>query len=326
MWRRSHYGSPRRSGRTDAFTLIEMLVAMAVMVTILFLVFSVITQATNVWKRSSNKLEAFKSARAGFDLVTRNLSQATLNSYLDYDNAASPTRYMRKSELKFFIGPAGLSGVPGTANCGEAVFFQAPLGYTLSSANTGSLDALLNTCGYYVDFTTNSSIPGHVLPSANPYRYRLMQLLVPIENNAIYTAAGNTWFSGVATKAVPVADNIIAMIIRPQDPASTPADLTSNFTYDSTLNASNSTQPVTAHQLPPVLQVTVVAIDEASAARIIQGATPPGVISGALAAKFSSASLYDQDLKDLESALLNAGIDCRIFTSAVPIRESKWTK
>ena len=326
MWRRSHHGSFRMSGRMRGFTLIEMLVAMAVMVTILFLVFSVITQATNVWKRSSNKLEAFKSARAGFDLVTRNLSQATLNSYLDYDSATSPTRYMRKSELKFFIGPTGVSGVPGTPNCGQAVFFQAPLGYTLNSANTGSLDALLNTCGYYIDFTTNSSIPGHVSSSANPYRYRLMQLLVPIENNTIYTASGNAWFNGVATKAVPVADNIIAMIIRPQDPASSPADLTSNSTYDSTLNASNSTQPITAHQLPPVVQVTVVAIDEVSAARLIQGSTPPGAIASALAGKFSAASLYDKDLSDLEGALLSSGIDCRIFPSAVPIRESKWTK
>lgn len=326
MRRRSFHCSPQRARRARAFTLIEMLVATAVMVTILFLVFSVITQATNVWKRSSNKLEAFKSARAGFDLVTRNLSQATLNSYLDYDSATSPTRYMRKSELKFFIGPTGTSGTPGTPNTGEAVFFQAPLGYTLNSASAGSLDALLNTCGYYVQFTTNSSMPNHVSPSANPYRYRLMQLLVPMENNTIYTASGNAWFNGVSTKAVPVADNIIAMIIRPQDPASTPVDLTSNFTYDSTLNASNSTQPVTAHQLPPVVQVTVVAIDEVSAARLTQGSTPPGAITAALAGKFSTTTSYDKDLTDLESSLVAAGIDCRIFTSAVPIRESKWTK
>lgn len=323
-----------RSGRyarrswweAPGFTLIELLVAMAVLATMLVIIFSVITQAASVWKRSSNKMEAFKSARAGFNLLTKNLSQATLNPYLDYDNATNPTRYLRKSELKFYVGPSGSGSVPGMAGSGQGLFFQAPVGYTVDSTNYGGLDSLLNMCGYYVAFTTNSGIPPHVASSSNPYRYRLMELLAPYESNTIYTASGNAWFSTPGFRSVPVADNVIALIIRPQDPASSPADLAVNFTYDSTLNASSSPQPVTANQLPPVIQVTVVAIDEVSANRLDKGSIPPSVISDALAGKFTTASNYDTDIAQLESTLVSAGIDCRIFSSAVPLRESKWTK
>ncbi len=314
--------SPKAS---RAFTLLEMLVATAVLVTMLFVVFSVITQTTSVWKRSANKIEAFQSARAGFDLVTGNLSQATLNTYLDYNNATNPTGYLRKSELKFFIGQNGASGLPGKSDTGQGVYFQAPVNFT-QSTNYSGLDSLLNTCGYYISFTTNASLPSHVAGKKNPYRYRLMQLLVPVESNSIYTASGNQWFTAFSSSPMPVADNVIALILRPQDPSADPPDISSSLTYDSTTGATVTNQPVTANQLPPVVQVTMVAIDENSAARYDTGSTPPTVIANALAGKFTTASGYADDLAKLESALLTAGIDCRIFTTAVPIRESKWTK
>lgn len=303
------------------FTLIELLVATAVLLTILLVLFSVITQTSSIWKRSTNKIEAFQGARAGFDLVTRSLSQATLNTYIDYDNATNPGGYLRKSELKFFVGQNGANGMPGTAGTGQGVFFQAPLNHTLSAASYSGLDSLLNTCGFYVSYTTNSGLPTHVPGNKNPYRYRLMQMLVPVEKNQIYTASGRDWFSTNTNYAATVADNVIALIVRAQDPSATTPDISSDYSYDSTLNSTNNPQPTTANQLPPVLQITMVAIDEASAARI-----DPSVVTTALTGKFGTTTNYDSDISQLESDLLKAGYDCRIFVSAVPIRESKWTK
>jgi uncharacterized protein (TIGR02599 family) len=234
---------------------------------------------------------------------------------------------LRKSELKFLVGQSGASGLPGVPDTGQVVFFQAPMTYTLNGGSYGGLDSLLNTCGFYISYTMNTGVPGHVDASKNPYRYRLMQLLVPVEKNTVYSASGNNWFATQTSYATAVADNIIALIVRPQDPSATVPDIsTSSFTYDSTLNAATTPQPVTANQLPPLLQVTMVAIDEASVSRLQQGSTPPGVITSALAGKFSNPALYASDLAQLEKDLLSAGLDCRVFTSAVPIRESKWTK
>jgi len=312
---------------------------MTIFIVLIALLFTIINQVANVMRQSTRQIETFQSARIGFDLMTHTLSQATLNTYLDYDNSLFPTNYLRKADLDFVIGaagsPTGGGTFPGTAGTGQTVFFQGPIDYT-TNITTGSnpngysgLESLLNTVGYYVSFTTNSGIPAHVHTASNPYRYRLMQMLVPAEDNTIYTATGNAWFTDPSLQSyfMPVADNVIALIIRPQNPITTPAtDITTDYTYDSNLNATTYPQPVTAKQLPPLLQVTMVAIDEATAKRLDTGATQPAVISAALSGKFTSVASYATDLQNLELALTSAHIAYKIFSSNVPLRESKWTK
>ncbi len=315
-----------------SFTLVEVLVAVALAILLLAALFSMMGQVSGVWRRSTGSIEAFQGARVGFDLMGRNLSQATLNAYVDYDNATNPAYYLRKSDLRFVVGAAG-NGIPGTAGTGQAVFFQAPL-HNVSTASRTSLDTLLNTCGYYVSFTTNATVPAHVAGTQNPYRYRLMQMLVPSEGNTIYgcttnpAVIDNTWFTGAVPlgNVVPVADNVILLLVRAQDPAAAAPDLTSDYTYDSALGALANPQPVTAQQLPPVLQLTMVAIDEATSRRLAAGSTPPPAIAAALAGKFQKPSSYQADLDQLQAALASARIPYRVFSSMVPLRESKWTK
>ena len=323
--------SVRKNSR-DSFTLVEVLVSLAIFIILLGVLFAIINQVANVMRQSTRQIETFQAARLGFDVMTHTLGQATLNTYLDYDNSLSPTYYLRKSDLDFVIGQAGsaTSGLPGTAGTGQVVFFQAPLNYVTNAATYTGTEALLNTVGYFVSFTTNSGIPAHIQTTSNPYRYRLMQMLVPSENNTIFTATGDTWFtdSSYSSFVMPVADNIIALIIRPQDPSTTPAtDITPDYSYDSNSNAVAIPQIPTAKQMPPVLQVTMVAIDEASAKRLDTGSsTPPPVISSALSGKFQTVSNYSSDLTKLESQLTTAHVPYKIFFSNVPLRESKWTK
>lgn len=316
----------RKTAFAGAFSLLEMLVAVTVFCIILTLVFTVITQASGVWRRSSDKILAFQEARLAFEAMTRNLSQATLNTYLDYDNAEAPTRYLRRSELKFLCGPAGASSLPGTANTGQAVFFQAPLGYN-SATNYQGMTSLLNTCGYFVTYDQSRAVPFYIQSANNPFRYRLMQALVPAESNSIY-AGGSTWLTSSSQAAMPIANNIIAVIFRPQDPAITnfSAPPNNSYTYDSSTNVAADPQPIAANQLPPVIQVTMVAVDEPSAARMESGSTPPPAIQSALTGKFTDPENYETDLQALTQSLTDAKINYRVFSSAVPIRETKWTK
>lgn len=311
----------QRSG----FTIVEILVATAILAFLLFIVLSMTDVISGIWKRTSSKIDSFQDARIAFDSLTRNLSQATLNTYLDYDSPTNPQRYIRKSELKFLSGPAG-NGLPGITGGGQAILFQAPAGHVNNTAKYQGLEMLLNTCGYYVDFTTNSMIPSHVGSGSNTHRYRLMQLLVPADQNQIYKAAGNAWFSGFVNQAIPVADNVVALIIRPQDPATTPNDISTSYLYDSTANATSDPQPDTANQLPPLIHVTMIVLDESSFRRISDGSSQPAVIANALQGRFLQTANYEDDLKTVLEDLQREKLNYRVFTSAVPIRESKWTK
>jgi uncharacterized protein (TIGR02599 family) len=101
-----------------------------------------------------------------------------------------------------------------------------------------------------------------------------------------------------------------------------------HYSYDSRANATANPQPDTANQQPPMVQVTMVAIDKASADRLADSATPPTEISSLLNGLFTQAgkSYYQADLQKLENGLNTARIGYRIFNGTVALRESKWSK
>jgi len=305
------------------------MVASAVLIIILGLILNIISQTSTVTRRATDKISAFQGARAAFDLMTGLLGQATLNSYWDYDNPLTPTRYLRKSELHFLIGQAGTGPFPGTAGTGQAIFFQAPAGVTQNLATYGGLETLLNATGFYIQYGDEAGLPSPFPTAAPRYRYRLMQAVQPAENLAVYNSTtGTSWVSGLSAFSAPIADNIVFMVAWPKKaPADDPTGnaLSSDYSYDSRLNATSTSQPETANQLPPTVQVTVVALDEASAARVCTGNTPPSEVSGLTSGLFSSSTQtrFSQDLQTLITRLDSSGLTYKIFTAALPIRESK---
>lgn len=346
-----------RPGRVAAggFTLIEVILASAIFTMLLVLALSVFGQASGTWRRTEARVKAFQSARLGFDLLTRHLRQATLNTYVDYFDtnnrtlasygsnipaAFVPARYGRESQLQFVSAPAGVASpwgpaMPGTPNTGTAIFFQAPLGHTETQASYGKLTKTLNTCGYFVKFDTDKPwLPPFTQQSGaatEKYRYRLMGLVAPTEKNTVFggTDAGDLqWFTGPAANAQPVGENIIALIVRPQDPQD--PDLLTGYAYNSKEGANGvdagGNQPVTANQLPPVMDVTLIAIDEASARRIEDGSSEPLAIKQALAGRFVDGEKYEEDMEAVKGSLAAQHIDYRVFQTAVPILETKWSK
>jgi uncharacterized protein (TIGR02599 family) len=246
---KSHFLIQTRQRLTSAFTLVEIMVSLAVLTILLLISAQVIGQVQSTWSASNARVSQFREARTAFDILTRNLSQATLNTYIDYDNnyiatagssaaaASAPTSYVRNSDLQFICGPAATlvtGGGGADALPGHAVFFQAPLGVTHSPSLVG-LDRLLCARGYFVQYTSDESwIPAFIPPGNSSFRYRLMEYSPPAEKNLIYPAGATgtvtqTWFSGAgvtsgssssstATIPVtrPVADNIVALIISPR--------------------------------------------------------------------------------------------------------------
>ncbi len=210
----------------SGFTLIELLVSMTVLSMIMLLLFGTISSSSTLWTRTTGKVQAFQAARAAFESMTRNLSQATLQNYYGYADASGnpvplinpsfklssgnspkrsqiPAKYLRASELHFVSGPAATllaqAGESGLATSGDAVFFQAPIGFSDGSYQTQP--SMLNVCGYYVQFERDDdnankgtgAIPAFAssLASGAPktsYRYRLMEVVQPADKNAIYAS------------------------------------------------------------------------------------------------------------------------------------------
>ena len=326
------------SSRTCGFTLIEILVAMAVLAILMVLLLQVTGQVQKIYRSTLGKTEQFREGRAAFEAVTRRLAKATLNTYWGYDNPANPSRYLRQSELRFRSGEASTLLSSGSQTVTHAVFFQAPFGAVDDHANFGGLGELLNTYGFFIEFSDDSLVRPPMLGSRVPlqYRFRLYELMEPAEDLSLYRyTSGNPdnpdpgWFAdplnATPRPARVLAENVIALILTAAEP-----DLANQtYGYDSTPDSNLATQTSRENQLPPVIQVTMVAIDETSAVRLADrfGSSMPDCVKPAW---FQDAARYDDDLEALEKRLSGEDadfpkVDFRVFTSNISISGARWS-
>jgi uncharacterized protein (TIGR02599 family) len=378
----------RASSFVTAFSLVEVLVTVAVIVALLIVVVSMTEQTGSVWRRTTGKIEEFRDARNAFETLTTRLSQATLNTYWDYDSSTLPKAYVRKSELRFISGPASsyLGDGPNGTRVTHCVFFHALFGSIdetqgVAAANSAyrGLEGLLNVWGYYVELNSDGPLRPSFLagtPNSPParYRFRLMEFRQSSDQMVTYNRTsgmdptvaygrsaaigyqGTDWFRPAANATNGpcrvVAENIVALLIVPRlskaDEQALPAGLRStnpdysplspNYAYDSSLTmnpgqsgASPFTNPKC--QLPPVLQVTLVAIDEASATRLNLTASSTDLFN--VSNKFSDTARFTTDLAiaslsnstaSLENSLVSKKVNYRVFTTSVPIRSAKWSR
>ncbi|CAN5794445.1 hypothetical protein BH09VER1_BH09VER1_19340 [soil metagenome] len=358
-----HYRDDLLVGSRRGFTLVEMLVAVTVFLMILVVVFQVTKATTSIWKNSSGKIAAFAEARGAFEAMTRTISQATLNTYVDYEDSSGafrdpgaigtfvPTKYARRSDLQFLCGKGLLSG-SGLANpITQSLFFQAPMGYSRSAGYKG-MQGMLNACGFFVYYGTDMAKPSFLpgsLPNRN--RFRLMQFLQPTENLSIYDSSvtgGSTvwnnkdWFikalaadvaSTSPTSVSQIADNVVALIIAPKNSASDDAASPANAiaTYDYNTRDPDPAKAYSLNQLPAVIQVVMAVIDDASAAKLGDSATPPNLTAGT---NFSNPTDLKTNLAILEKNLSalpgNAAgntipLRFEFFTTEVAIPAAKWS-
>lgn len=368
----------RRRFIPGGFTLVEFLVSMALLSLVSVLLVSMTNSTASTWKYTAGKIEQFRSASNAFEAMTRRISQATLNTYWDYqypnnDTTQPPISYVRQSELRFIAGQMQTlsgSGTPHRPTYG--MFFQAPLGFVDDTTNFGGMENLLNTWGYYVEFNADTR-PGFISSGSNPppahWRYRLMELMQPsnkmslysytsgtgryqpgIPNNWLYTSAnppagfsGFEWFTDALNATPPqthmLAENVIALVLLPklsQEQDTTGVQLSPHYSYDST-KTDDANDPAGAvspslnwkNQLPPVVQVTMIAIDEASANRVASGSGLPFFDTYLQSPYFTDPAKLDGatgDLAALQAALSSHHVNFRVFTSNISIRAAKWSR
>jgi len=349
-----------------AFSILEVLVATSVLMIIAVVLIGMVDAVRKLHTQTTLKIAAYREAQRATEVLSSAISQATLNTYLDYVDSSGnyrfrsggnattfvPASYKRTSELRFRSG-----SLPELATANRpthAVFFQAPLGL-VSSNNYKGLENLLNSLGFYIEFCDDSdSRPDYFnnLSNAKPtvWRYRLMQAVQPSDQLTIYnyTAAnpglkssstgGTSWLTDtLGANNFVIADNIIAMVVLPMlgvadlTGGNTASSLAPNYLYDTT--ATSSTPALNPYsQLPPLVAMTLVAVDERSFSRF-QGDsnTPKDLGLGSLFQtagdlKNPSNPGYAKDLETLKATLTQNRIDYRVFTLVVPINAARWSK
>lgn len=242
-----------------------------------------------------------------------------------------------------------------------------------------NLSSLLNTSGYYIDYASDKNDRPNFLKTATGgsvpaerWRFRLMELKEPTESLQIYfngttTAKIRTWFLDPVTKSATIplptnvplstrmlAENVIALVLLPHrspndvlpTTAGAPQQLAPQYIYDSRAYISTPSDVLSTlwrNQLPPLIQVTMVVVDEKSAARLQETLADPTKIpevqlgldklfiaaSTDPAVAATSPKVNDQyfaDLASLEQTLISLKLNYRIFTSDVSILQAKWSE
>ena len=385
---------PAKVNQRSGFSLIELLVSIAVLSLIMLMVFQMLERTQSTWKKSRDSVAEYKDARVGFEAITRRLSQATLAPFWSYTkNGSSSTavasKFDRNSDLHYVSGPASTIMLSPPPNAGPRVthcmFFQAPTGYSeaVTTANTlkyGNFPNMLNSWGYYVEFGTDlADRPAYINSLDNAprtrARYRLIEYCQPTEGLQIYAenlrspnktslspSALYNWFlnnakygcncpnnypSGSASSDTLddrtirlVAENIIALVILPSESQAKEYrdDLAPNYFYDSRAwQSSNSSKAggqvqidKMRHALPPIVEVIMVAVDEADFNRYALNRKIDSV-AGFNDCNFTNnlfltANKYDEDLATLKNTLnsFEPEIKHRVFRASVRLREAKW--
>jgi len=331
-----HEGSCRRL-RGTGFTIVELLVAAAITVVLLALLLQILGYTSTQWRRTSDNAKAFEGARVAFDALTRTLAQATLATEYDYYNASrvarlsitntntlatnfTPDIYGRYSSLHFLSGKSLLP-----TNHTHAVFFQAPMNFgTNAPSASAPASGTLNAVGYFIRYSDDSAGRPTNVSSTTPAprtRHRLMQYLQPTENLDVYRdGSSNAWF--LPENSHVLAENIVALVVLPKLPdeqGAPDAFLSPGYEYNTRTNWTVGAQPVQMHQLPPVIRVVMVAVDESTALR-----NPS--IGTSFKDLFQDPALLATNLATVETTLRNEGANYRIFRTDVPLRSAKWSE
>lgn len=317
-----------------AFTLLELLVAVTILAIIIVSIGGIINMMASTSSRIGGKLEEFEAARTAFDTIARSIRQASLTSYLGYDDPRSPKAYVLRSDLQFICGPQKDLGISdSSAANSHGIFFQMPDGFT-DDTSLKATSGLLNATGFFLSYGPDTRRPSFLSGKTDVRnRFRLNQFLEPREFMEIYTKTiqvnsdgipeandsydGTDWFAGKVNQGQSchvLAENVIALVIVPimgGQPAS------------SYLWNSRSTVPAVRNRLPQSVKLAMAVIDERSAAKLGNGsAAPEPLVLGS--DLFIDPANFETDIATLESRLneVTPKINYRIFKTEIPLNAS----
>lgn len=155
--RKRFKGSSVRDKSSSAFTLIELMVSMAILGLIMVILFSIFEEVNKAWLNSENRVETFTQGRAILDLLSRDLSQAIATPKIPF--------YGKDANNIYFVAPLNTDPANQADLCEVGYEFD-PATFTLTRRLTEPTPG--NISGIW-DFYTNPNwwIPSSFDPKNN---------------------------------------------------------------------------------------------------------------------------------------------------------------
>jgi hypothetical protein len=218
------------AGLQRAFTLIEMLVAVTVLMMMSMFLVSISSQAGKVWSRGESQNQSRQKVRAALDYIGQELRQAALpvdSNKIAYQLQVTP------------------SSLDSSYKCPDAIFWVAPIA-------TNSTQGDLAEIGYFVQWDTST------------HRANLCRLLVnPGDANYLLYTSPSAWVSTSLLQTLAPAnksgsyqglflENVLGMWVK--------ALKIDGSDYEG--------DPHTSKKLPAYVEISIVGIDSNTAKRI----------------------------------------------------------
>ncbi len=212
------------------------------------------------------------------------------------------------------------------------------------------MNNLFNGRGYFVGYGPNTRFRPSFVRGDPENRYRLFEFRPPAESNQIFADGDeerskgepqqfDSWYKQALgsvgeggdfeSHLNPLAKNILTLVISPRDTPLTGADgridtaseIADDYNFDS--NDRTDTFASFSQQVPPLVRMTMVAIDEAAGARFDNGSgSVPDLIPSGL---FEQTGKYEEDVTKLGESLSEAGVNYKVFSTMVMLRSAKWS-
>jgi prepilin-type N-terminal cleavage/methylation domain-containing protein len=258
---------PAGRASTPSFSLVEMLVAMAILSIIVVILLSMTTSLMSTWQFGQARDERRTVGQAALDRIARDLRQAAMPMNRSGTN------------LEFVINP---SGVSANYEFPQAVFWQAPV------ATDGGTNGNLAIVGYFVQWVngTPSLCRSLINPSSSSYSIYSNPPTTWITDSIIQSCAPATASSGYAGL---LANNVLALWVQTLDPSGNPISQSgggvAGESFDSRLPYSytNSVYTVATTNMPSALpasvQIAILVLDSRTARRLT-GNEKPTALTG----------------------------------------------
>jgi len=263
----------------------------------------------------------------------------------------------------FFQAPLGIASLVATTTSGSS---------NTQPVNTENMVNLLCGRGYFVEWGNDASFRPAFLDQLNNAvpvrsRLRLMEYSPTAEKNRIYdttlrpiTSHSMEWYQDVLNTEVqaaqqetsrtraftrPIAENIIALVISPQievtgNQNTAPYSIAPQYLYDSTLKLNpgatlnNAGPQGTQHLLPPLLKVSMIALDERSGEFLAreENSQMRAQLLTAIAGKLQNAASLSEELDGsqgkagtLVQLLLDQKLNYRVFSTTIALKQARWS-
>jgi GxxExxY protein len=146
--------------KASAFTMLELLVSMAVLSLLVVLLLSMVDNATKMWRQSENRVDAYREARAALNLMASDLASIY---------ASTNTNFFRTNAAGITLAPTNVSTASSGGNGTDAIFFITALPPKAQDSASNKSD--LCEVGYYLAWSSTSVLASDKNRSQNLHRF-----------------------------------------------------------------------------------------------------------------------------------------------------------